>query len=798
MASEVKEEKVNPKTEMLEKYKEGIRKVLDSDEYKNWCKSSGKLYYNKYSMRNAMLVWLQKQDSSHVQGYEAWKEYGRQVKKGATGIKIITPTFFKDYKGEGTLFRAIDKALKDIFNKNQNEKAKYTMAESNLVFTFNKAGYGLECQGKTIVENLNENEIKAFISKNVLNKAVARYSVATVFDIKDTTDDVEYLWLKNGFKKEEMVKDEKGKPIKNNFGQYKIYNSDERRGKLVTDLDITIPEGDKDKMETLLSTLKDISTKRNIHVYEVEEKNDGNLSGGAKGYYQKTRPDIPNVKECIVLKQELNMTEKVSVLFHEMAHSQLHNNKNLDYLKENLGENITRQMKEIQAESVACMTASNFGIETETSSFKYLAAWSKDEKGLKELERSMNVIYNESQKMMSEIQNELKERGMNLKLEYENIPALEPALKKDILESYQTSYLDEKLKNDDMRGELSTEIAVLTGNIEKIVSKQIVVSKTIENKINELKESIDKFEKTNIGSEENKQMDKISKILSAINKDKSKIEQISLERIDEVNRMKKEQSQDIKSLFYQDVNKVLIKLSKETPELLNLNDIDKAFITKSTYIKDNIGLLVKDSIKFSKILSDHVKNFNSVKSKNGTVVEIGKCEKWGEKAFFEAGTLINPRMANKMIKEAEVKVQKLKIVAAKENQFYPFHKCNVNVFTKTNKGLQGVKTQICIGDGNQTDLKTHLKDIDVKDKEQFKEIYNNFEKALTERRGKDQPKILIPASEEQKFVDDLNKTVEEENVVNEVLSMEQWKDEIDANKEDKKELEKSSVRDKEH
>ncbi len=63
--------------------------MMNSEQYKNWLDTSSRLFSNNYSINNAILVFMQKQDASYTMGYEQWKEYGRNVKQGAKGIKIM-------------------------------------------------------------------------------------------------------------------------------------------------------------------------------------------------------------------------------------------------------------------------------------------------------------------------------------------------------------------------------------------------------------------------------------------------------------------------------------------------------------------------------------------------------------------------------------------------------------------------------------------------------------------------------------------------------------------------------------
>ena len=50
--------------------------------------------FAKYSLANQMLIFGQRPDATHVQGYRAWNKAGYQVRKGEKGIAIYAPMLF--------------------------------------------------------------------------------------------------------------------------------------------------------------------------------------------------------------------------------------------------------------------------------------------------------------------------------------------------------------------------------------------------------------------------------------------------------------------------------------------------------------------------------------------------------------------------------------------------------------------------------------------------------------------------------------------------------------------------------
>jgi len=84
-ANELIENALNSLTESLENGQ--------SDELKKYLQTMSR--FHQYSLRNVMLIALQKPSATHVAGFHAWKKHGRFVKKGENGIVIIAPLVYK-------------------------------------------------------------------------------------------------------------------------------------------------------------------------------------------------------------------------------------------------------------------------------------------------------------------------------------------------------------------------------------------------------------------------------------------------------------------------------------------------------------------------------------------------------------------------------------------------------------------------------------------------------------------------------------------------------------------------------
>lgn len=103
------------------------------------------------------------------------------------------------------------------------------------------------------------------------------------------------------------------------------------------------------------------------------------------GYY---RP-----KDHTIALNSLNSkTEQLKTLFHEFAHSQLHNTK---ALKE-LDEPLTRAHKEAQAESVAYLSMQTMGIDTSGYSVGYISTWAQDKDLMKQSLQEIKKVFNQT------------------------------------------------------------------------------------------------------------------------------------------------------------------------------------------------------------------------------------------------------------------------------------------------------------------------------------------------------------------------------------------------------------------
>ncbi|VTY22505.1 PBECR4 domain-containing protein [Streptococcus anginosus] len=120
------------------------------------------------------------------------------------------------------------------------------------------------------------------------------------------------------------------------------------------------------------------------------------MAGETKGYYS------PAEHQIVLRSHDMNKSQLIKIFIHETAHSELHHSNNPQR------EQLTRSNAELQAESVAYVVASYYGIDTSDYSFDYLAGWSKDKETLADLEAQLDIIQQEAKSLMVRMDQELE------------------------------------------------------------------------------------------------------------------------------------------------------------------------------------------------------------------------------------------------------------------------------------------------------------------------------------------------------------------------------------------------------
>lgn len=114
------EKKKSEMEDMIQRIDEGVKAVFESERYKEYLKFASK--FTDYSARNTMLINMQKPDATLVAAFGKWKQLGRHINKGETGIAIFAPTPYKTNEYIETQKPAFDELGNQLYNEDGTEK----------------------------------------------------------------------------------------------------------------------------------------------------------------------------------------------------------------------------------------------------------------------------------------------------------------------------------------------------------------------------------------------------------------------------------------------------------------------------------------------------------------------------------------------------------------------------------------------------------------------------------------------------------------------------------------------------
>lgn len=129
--------------------------------------------------------------------------------------------------------------------------------------------------------------------------------------------------------------------------------------------------GKVDNFESLINLLIKLSPCR-VKFENIQEAD-------VYGYYD-------SVKNYIAVKNGIGETQAVKTLIHEISHAVMHNRK-IQGL-----ENITKEDREIQAESVAYIISNYLGLETSGYSFGYVASYVGNKEKIENFQKNLKII----------------------------------------------------------------------------------------------------------------------------------------------------------------------------------------------------------------------------------------------------------------------------------------------------------------------------------------------------------------------------------------------------------------------
>lgn len=736
-------EQMDSKERVAFELTEGIKSVMQSENYKNWLDTNSKFFCNQYSFQNAMLVFLQNPTASYTMSYDKWKYYGRQVNKGEEGIRILRPKLAYE-KGEGSLFRNIKNSLIKELAQNPNEIAKYQLGVSKLEFTMNSNHViGLNIGGVERMVFNSDEMLKKFIDRDILGKVPVGYSPVSVFDITQT-ERAKEIFVKPSemLPTETVINGEDGKPITNKRGEVKILVSEERYNRFRTEFPEAEQNGNKEKkvltpekVAVLYESLKAVNAEKNVPVYEKDKQDDEELKGGASGYFDRqSTNEHPN--GYIVIQADMPLEEKLKVLFHETAHADLHGNlvKLADEMQLDKKE-LGRSMRETQAESVAYALGQEFGIETSTDSFAYLAAYSRGFE-LQELQKSMNVIHKEVQQLRRELAAELEARQYDIALNPIEKTVLTPTTVDEKTKHFVDFATEQVTKAASDKSDVPDMMQTYGGNesVVTIISDIEANCNSREFEANLILSCARSLADAKDRATQDMEISTAQNSMRRVNEANAEYETLIGKYMEVVRN-----ENDLRKAFSKDKVGTLKKIAADYPRLAALSDVQLEYIAKSKICSKELKYLNTNLQKFVDNCCERAEQLPNIAAKNGAFIEVNKCEQWTNPAVFTAGTLCHPRIAEKIMSNAEKLIRGLKATEEAKGGYLPATRCELTAYCLVSGELKGLMTTIDIGDGEQNSLLHHFQQLAATDKK-IAQLTATLETAI-EERGKYAEKI---------------------------------------------------------
>ena len=129
-----RQEKLKAITEQLEA---GLRELMESERYRVWLITMGR--FHQYSLNNTLLIAMQRPGASHVASYTTWRQLGRQVNRGETGIRILAPAPYKKVMEVDRVDAASGQVIRNADGTAMKEQKEVLMPAFKIVHVFDIA-----------------------------------------------------------------------------------------------------------------------------------------------------------------------------------------------------------------------------------------------------------------------------------------------------------------------------------------------------------------------------------------------------------------------------------------------------------------------------------------------------------------------------------------------------------------------------------------------------------------------------------------------------------------------------------
>ncbi len=381
----------------------GIKELFESDKYKQYLQTMSR--FHRYSVNNQVLIYMQNPNATHVAGFNKWRDqFGRNVKKGEKGIKIIAPTPYKKKIAETKLDPDTKLPMFDDNGKPITEEKEIQVPMFRVVSVFDVS----QTDGKPLPQLASE------ISGNVENydalvEAIKRSSTVPIkFEkLPENTDGYFSIDKQEIVIRDNMSEVQTVSALLHEMAHSKLHNVKAKEEKL---------------QEVELFDEKALFSNERIKAADVP---DGLYCYDLRG--SDDDPGMPiSVEEhvgvnhagCVITSEPIDIPESGYIPIDDELNF-LGTFKGMrEFLYEQHPEKakLSKNDAEVQAESVSYSVCAFFGIKTENNSLGYIAAWSKN-KDLPELKKSLELINKTSGSMIDDIEKNyaevIKERGLD-------------------------------------------------------------------------------------------------------------------------------------------------------------------------------------------------------------------------------------------------------------------------------------------------------------------------------------------------------------------------------------------------
>lgn len=209
-------------------------------------------------------------------------------------------------------------------------------------------------------------------------------------------------------KEKKFVYDKNGYRIPDDNGDFKMKEVDVKKHtfKIGYTFDVSQTEQIEGKEVVELSPVKELEgdvkdyptlTKALMEISPVPIKIEA-FKASAKGCYNSLTNEIK-------IQPDMSEAQTIKTMIHEIAHSIVHSDENLNQLKQKDNVEFSKNEKEVQAESIAYIVSSHLGIDTSDYSFPYVATWglSTEPSDLENVKQNLKCIKSTSFDLTSKI-----------------------------------------------------------------------------------------------------------------------------------------------------------------------------------------------------------------------------------------------------------------------------------------------------------------------------------------------------------------------------------------------------------